>query len=113
LPESLDDATGGAGAFVAVEKNAPAGGEVERQPEQGKQKQQAGKNGKLRRAHDLKGGEQNQHGSGKAGGKEEIERECRQRHQHHEDQADRRDGDDPFDELVAGERSGADGGGRH
>src|SRR5208282_536475 len=113
LTESLDDASGGAGAFVAVEKNAAAGGEVERQAEQGEQKQQAGENGKLRRAHDLKGGEQNQHGSGKAGGEQEIERECRQRHQHDEDQADGRDGDDPFDELIAGERPGDDGGGRH
>ncbi len=112
LSESLDDASGGAGAFVAVEKNAAAGGEVERQAEEGEQKQQAGKNGKLRRAQDLQGGEQNQYGSGKAGGEQEIERERRQRHQHDEDQADGRDGDDPFDELVACEWPGDDGGGQ-
>ena len=109
LSKCLDHTSGGPDAFVAVEKNAAAGGQIERQAKQGEQKQQAGKDGKLRRAQDLKGGEQDQHGSGKAGGEQEIERECRQRHQHDEDQADRRNRNDPFDECVAG---GSGGGGR-
>ena len=109
LPESLDDASGGPGAFVAVEKNAAAGGQVERQAEQGEQEEQAGEDGKLRRAQDLKGGEQNEHGSGKAGGEQEVERDRGQRHQHDEDQADGRNGDDPFDERVAGGSGGGNG----
>src|SRR6266849_661597 len=113
LSEGLDDASGGPGAFVAMEKNAAAGGEVEREAKQGKQEQQAGENGKLRRAQDLKGGEQNEHRSGKAGGKQQVERDRRQRHQHDEDQADGRDGDDPFDERVADGSGGGDGRDRH
>ena len=76
LPEGFDDASGGAGAFVAVEQNAAAGGEVQRQAEQREQKQQAGENGKLRRAQDLQRGEQHQHGSGKTGGQQQVEHEC-------------------------------------
>src|SRR5713101_5979863 len=113
LSEGLDDASGGPGAFVAMEKNAAAGGEVEREAKQGKQEQQAGENGKLRRAQDLKGGEQNEHRSGKAGGKQQVERDRRQRHQHDEDQADGRDGDDPFNERVADGSGGGDGRDRH
>src|SRR5208337_3088581 len=92
LSKGFDDAAGGSGAFVAVKQNTAAGGKVQRQTEQGKQKQQ---------------------GSGKAGGEEEVEHHRRQWHQHDEDQADGRDRNDPLDELVAGERPGGDGGGGH
>jgi hypothetical protein len=102
LSEGFDDASGGPGAFVAVQQNAAAGREVQRQAEQGEQKQQAGENGKLRRAQDLQRREQDQHGRGKAGGQQEIEHHGRQRHEHDEHQADGGDGNDPFDELDCG-----------
>ncbi len=96
-----------------MEKNAAAGGQVEREAEQGEQEQQAGEDRELRRAQDLKGGEQDEHGRGKAGREQEVEHDRRQGHQHDEDQADGRDRDNPFNERIAGGSGGGDGRDRH
>ena len=85
-----------------MQQNAPAGRQVQRQPEQRQQKQQAGKNGKLRRPQNLNRGQQHQHGSGDAGGQQHIEQQAGHRDQHHEDQADGGDGHDPLGGGVLG-----------
>ena len=55
LSEGFNDAPGRGHAFIAVQQNAAAGSQVERKTKEGEQKQQAGEDGKLRRAQNLKG----------------------------------------------------------
>ena len=107
LSEGLDDAPGRGGAFVAVQQDPAAGGEVERKPEEREQQKQAGKNGELRGAQDLERAEQHEDGRGNARRQQQIEHEGRQRHQHDKNQADGGDGNDPVAErLRAGAMAG-------
>ncbi len=75
LPEGLNDLSRRAYAFVAVQQDAAAGGQVQGEPEQGQQQKQAGKNGKLRRPQNLHGRKQHQHRSGHAHRQQQIEQQ--------------------------------------
>ena len=56
LAEGFDHVAGRSRAFIAVEQNAPRAGQIERQPEQRKQQEQSGKNGKLHGTKNLQRG---------------------------------------------------------
>ena len=88
-------------AFVAVQQNAPARGQIERQAKQRQQQEQAGKDGELRWTQDLNRGQQHEHGRGDAERQQNVEQQAGQRNQHHEDQAHGGDRHDPLGSGVA------------
>jgi hypothetical protein len=53
LAKGLDHVSGGGHAFVAMQQDAPAGGQIQREPEQGQQQDQAGKDRELRGPQNL------------------------------------------------------------
>ena len=101
LPEGFDHMPGGARAFVAVQQNASAAGQVQGQPEQRQQQQEAGKNGELDGPENLHRRQQHQHRCGNADGQEQVEQQSRQWHQHDEDQRHGCDGNDPLREPAS------------
>ena len=95
LPECLDHFSGGRGAFVAMQQDAPRAGQIERQAHQRQQQDEAGEDRELHRPQNLDRGQQHQHRSRDVQRQQQVEDEARQRHQHHEHQGDRPGGNDP------------------
>ncbi len=95
LPESFDDPAGCGGSLAAMQQNAAATREIERQPQQRQQQQETGKDRELHRTQDLHCREQNQDRNSDAEREQKIEDEAGQRHQHDEDQADGKCRDQP------------------
>jgi hypothetical protein len=71
-----------------VQQNAAAGGDVQRQPEEGQQQQQGGKDAQLDGAANLHRGEKDDDRGGHRQAPAESPGRGRQRHQHDEDHAD-------------------------
>ena len=63
-PEALDDVAGRQRAAVAVEKNQPGGGDVQRQPEKRGDQEQGGKHGKVQGSHRIDGEQKNHDAEG-------------------------------------------------
>ncbi len=106
LPEGLDHLAGGGGAFRAVEEDAPAGGDVQRQAEQGQQQEQGGKDAQLHRPANLHRGQKHDDRCRHRQGQQQVERRCRQRHHHHEDHADGAQGQSVFLQPFQNRRPG-------
>ena len=111
LPEGLDHLARRGRALRAMQQNAAAGGDVERQPEEREQQQQRGKDAKLDGAAHLHGGEKDDDRGGHRKRQQQVEAHGRQRHQHDEDHADGGQGQQHTraagarNERAAGERA--------
>ena len=88
LPEGFDDGTGGACSVVSVEEDAPAGGDVEAEPEEREQEQKGRKDGEIDCFAYLDGGEKDNHRRRDGGCEEQVEQKGRDRDEHDEDHAD-------------------------
>ena len=95
LSEGLDHAPCCRSAFGAVQKNSPAAGQVEREAEQSHQQEQTGEDRKLRGTKNLDRGQKHEHRRRHAEGEHDVEQEARHWHQHYENHADGRRGNDP------------------
>ena len=104
VAERLDDVAGGVRAFVAVGENEPRRGEVERQPQHGRDQQHGRERGELERRLDEQRRHQDQHRKGDRDGEREIEQHRRQRQD--EDHEDRHHADRERD--VAAPEHGAE-----
>lgn len=96
LAEGLDDVAGGGSAFIAVEKNTAAAGDIERDAEERQKKQQRRENRELNRPKNVQGGKENDHAQSDARSEKNIEHDSRNRHQHDKDSGDRCHGDEPI-----------------
>ena len=82
--EGLDDVAGGRRALVAILQDQPCRGEVERQPQHGRDQQHRGKGGELQRRLDEQRRHQDQHGECDRDGQRHVEHHGRQRHDEHD-----------------------------
>ncbi len=104
VAERLDDVAGGVGALVAVRQDQPRRGEVERQPQHGRDQQDGGKRGELERRLDEQRRHQDQHRKDDRDRQRQIEQDRRQRQD--QDDQDRENADRERD--IAALEHGAD-----
>ena len=92
LPEGLDHLARRGRSLLAVQQNAPAGGDVEREAEEREQQEQRGKDRELDGAANLHGGEEDDDRGRHRERQQKVQARGRQRHQHDKDHADGRHG---------------------
>src|ERR1700726_1376699 len=97
--EGLDDMAGGGGALVAAGENEPGRGEVERQPQHGRDQQHGREGGEFQRRLDEQRRHQDQHRERDRDGEREVEQQRRQRQ--NEDDQNRHHGDGQPDAAPA------------
>src|SRR4029077_8357938 len=86
IAERLDDVAGGIGALVPVRQDQPRGGEVERQPQHGRDQEDGRKRGEFQRRLDEQRGHQDQDRQRDRDRQEQVEHDRGQREdQHHQD----------------------------
>jgi len=88
LAEGLDHAAGRCGPFAAMQKNAPAGGDVQGQAEERQQQENGRKDRQIDGLSDLNCREEYHDGRGHRRPEQHVEDRGRQRNQHDEDNAD-------------------------
>ena len=93
IAERLDDVAGGVGAFVAVRENEAGGGEVERQPQHGRDQQHGRERGEFERRMDEQRRHQDQHRDDDRNGEREIEQDRRQRQDQDDEDGEHADGE--------------------
>src|SRR5580704_4741631 len=77
--ERLDDMAGGGGALVAAGENEPGRGQIERQPQHGRDQQHRRESGEFQRRLDDQRRHQDQHRERDRDGEREVEQQRRQR----------------------------------
>ena len=104
IAERLDDVAGGGGAFVAVRQDQARGGQVERQPQHGRDQQHGREGGEFERRVDEQRRHQDQHREDDRDGQRAVEQQRRQRQDQHHQDGDHADGE----RDVAALQEGAD-----
>jgi hypothetical protein len=119
IAERLDDVAGGVGAFVAARQDQPRRGEVERQPQHGRDQQHGGEGGEFQRRLDEQRRHQDQHGEGDRDRQRAVEQQRRQRQDKHHQNGEHADGkadvaapQERRNLAEAGQADGAAGGSR-
>ena len=85
IAERLDDVAGGGGPFVAAREDEPGRGQIERQPQHGRDQQHGREGGEFQRRMDEQRRHQDQHREDDRDRQREIEQQRRQRQdQHHQ-----------------------------
>jgi len=118
IAEGLDDIAGGVCAFMAARQDEPRGGEVERQPQHGRDQQHSRERGEFERCMDEQRRHQDQHREDDRDRQREIEQQRRQRQDQHHQDGEHADGesdvaapDEGADLAEAGQSDGARCGG--
>jgi hypothetical protein len=117
LPEGLDHLAGRRRALGAMQQDAAAGGDVQRQAKEGQQQQQRGKDAQLDGAANLHGGEKDDDRGGHRQAEQKVQRRGRQGNQHDKDHADGRQRQhilaQPVKDRLRGQGAGCQGGRTH
>ncbi|MNS88917.1 hypothetical protein D3C72_1229100 [compost metagenome] len=83
VAEGLDHMARRRAAVVAFQQHHPGGGDVEREPQQGRYQQDCGEGGKLQRPTGIDGHQQHHYGEGDVEGEEDIQHQGRYGEYHH------------------------------